>query len=123
MTPQRARNGWRDRRDAYRAVLALACLACVIAFSALVQTNEPARERRAATSQALADDEIYTGSILFMPYEGNDCRQHLLDNLSGRIWDNGVVACDGALAHSAGLQARQWSAARVDAIRGGFAKR
>lgn len=122
MNSQRQR-AWRDRRDGHRAVLAVACLMFVIAFSSFVRTGAPAGSHQPAPAQQADDDEIYTGSILFMPYQGNQCRQHLLDNLSGRVWDNGVVDCENAMARAAGPQTKTWSAARVDAIRDGFARR
>lgn len=116
-------NAWRDRRDFVQAGFAVACLIAVIAFSFLADTGARDASRQAAAPRAQTDDEIYTGSILFMPYMGNDCRQNLLDNLTGQIRENGVVACDLALSHSSAGQARTWSAARVDAIRDGFSKR
>ncbi|MGB7858009.1 MAG: hypothetical protein WBL48_19165, partial [Pseudolabrys sp.] len=31
----------------------------------------------------------YTGSIIIVPRRGEDCRQMMLDNRTGRMWDNG----------------------------------
>ena len=42
------------------------------------------------------DDEIYTGSILYMPDMGNVCRQLLFDNHNGQFTDNGYVDCERA---------------------------
>lgn len=114
-----------DRRDTARAVIAFACLAAVVAFTLFVDTGQSGVMRRAAKQQPAlpTEEEIYTGSILFMPYQGNDCRQSLLDNLTGQIRDNGVVPCDSALIDASSTQRRGWSAARVDAIRDGFARR
>lgn len=115
---------WLNRRDGERAVLALLCLVCAIAFAFFAQ-REPDRRTLAATNPASQttpdDDEIYTGSIVFVPMEGNDCHQNLIDNLTGRIRDNGIKPCDAALARS-GSVPRAWSAARIDAVRGGFWK-
>jgi len=112
---------WRDRSDIAQAVFALACLIAVIAFSFFADVRIASHQ--AGAPRVPTDDEIYTGSILFMPHIGNDCRQNLLDNLTGQIRENGVVACDAALASSNGGQTRTLSAARVEAIRDGFAKR
>ncbi|MES1155149.1 MAG: hypothetical protein ABUL48_01840 [Pseudorhodoplanes sp.] len=119
------RSAWLNRREKQRALLAFACLTAVIAFSAFVRNTPKSQGAADAAASAAVrpDDEIYTGSILFVPREGNDCRQNLLDNLSGRIWDNGVVPCDTALAKFTEKQGGRWSAARVDAIRDGFRKK
>src|ERR1700719_2772334 len=38
--------------------------------------------------------EIFTGSVLYMPQEGRNCRQMLFDNNTGRFTDNGSVDCE-----------------------------
>lgn len=115
------------RRDITQAALAVCCLVSVVAFSLFADTGSRHVSRQAKNQAAgqgpPTDEEIYTGSILFMPYVGNDCRQNLLDNITGQIRENGVVACDAAMSQTAAAQGRTWSAARVDAIRGGFARR
>ncbi len=122
MSAERSKAAWRDRYDAGRAILAFCCLGAVIAFSTLVDTRA-GRSRVVTAPAPPSDEEIYTGSILFVPYEGNVCRQNLLDNLTGQIRENGIVACDAALAQSTDKSGRNWSAARVDAIRDGFSRR
>ena len=127
MTETRAhgRFSWLKHRDHQQAFVAFAFLAGAIAFS-LFAHNDPKSSRLAGSETAQSpsnEAEIYTGSILFVPLEGDDCRQRLLDNITGRIWDNGVVSCDDALTKSARAQTGRWSAARVDAIRDGFMKK
>lgn len=39
------------------------------------------------------DDEIYTGSIVVVPPRGDQCWQMMLDNRTGRMWENGYVDC------------------------------
>jgi hypothetical protein len=113
-----------DRRDIAQVTLAFACLAAVVAFTLFVDTGRIGVTRQtAAPTHIPTEEEIYTGSILFMPYQGNDCRQSLLDNLTGQIRDNGIVPCDSAMIDAGNSQRRAWSAARVDAIRDGFARR
>ena len=51
---------------------------------------------RVAPKVGPSDDEIYTGSILFTPHEGNTCRQFLFDNRTGWLTDNGNVDCERA---------------------------
>jgi hypothetical protein len=63
-----------------------------------------------------SDDEIYTGSILFTPHEGNICRQFLFDNRTGRFTDNGKVDCERA----EGLGGIHYSTGRLWAISRGF---
>ena len=46
-----------------------------------------------STQQAQSDDEIYTGSIIIVPPRGNQCWQMMLDNRTGRMWENGYVDC------------------------------
>lgn len=69
---------------------------------------------------APGDDEVYTGSILYMPDEGQSCHQLLFDNLTGRFTDNGYVDCLHATYGSAGGTPMQMSAARVRVISNGF---
>jgi hypothetical protein len=69
------------------------------------------------------DDEIYTGSILYIPDEGANCRQILFDNRNGRFTDNGYVDCQSAEAQSGIGSPKQWSAARVRVISDGFRDR
>jgi hypothetical protein len=78
-------------------------------------------DRQMAANQPMNDDEIYTGSILFVPVDGDNCWQRLLDNQTGRLWDNGFVSCETAAPHSLISQPGRYSTAgRVDAIRKGF---
>ena len=56
-----------------------------------------------APPQAVADAELYTGSIVVVPSRGDRCWQMMLDNRTGRMWEGGYVDCDnvvGALAES-----------------------
>src|SRR3984957_16486983 len=66
--------------------------------------------------------EIYTGSVLYMPAEGRNCRQMLFDNNTGRFTDNGSVDCENAAYQGVdGNLPKQWSSDRrrdsVDGIR------
>ena len=65
--------------------------------------------------------EIYTGSVLYMPPEGRNCRQMLFDNNTGRFTDNGSVDCESAAYRGVdGNQPKQWSSARARVIADGF---
>lgn len=74
---------------------------------------------QAATTQV--DDELATGSIIFVPVLGNVCRKRLIDNSTWRIRDFGLIECRTALNPRA--QESGWSASRVDVIRHSFYKR
>lgn len=65
-------------------------------------------------------DEIYTGSILYIPDDGANCRQLLFDNRNGRFTDNGSVDCVEASYQSGIGSPKQWSAARAKVISNGF---
>ena len=80
-------------------------------------------QRQAAALLPSDDDEIYTGSILYMPDMGNVCRQLLFDNQNGQFTDNGYVDCERAAYRSRMDQPKRWSAARVRVISDGFRKR
>jgi hypothetical protein len=112
-------------RESLRAFFAGAFLAGVFALALFVsgvskpQQTAPAASRHSTEQE---DDELRTGAILFIPFQGNNCRQHMFDNISGRIWFFGYVDCESAISRYAGDGARRWSSARVDAIRDGFWK-
>jgi hypothetical protein len=41
-----------------------------------------------------ADNEVlYTGSVIVVPTEGEQCSQYLFDNRTGRMRDNGYIDC------------------------------
>jgi hypothetical protein len=73
-----------------------------------------------ARASMSGDDDVYTGSILYMPDRGNACRQILFDNRNGQSTDKGYVDCQLAFSHSIDNEPKQWSAARVRVISDGF---
>jgi hypothetical protein len=65
--------------------------------------------------------ETYTGSVLYMPQEGRNCRQMLFDNQTGLFTDNGSVDCDNAAYRGVdGNLSKQWSSNRARVIADGF---
>jgi hypothetical protein len=115
----------RGRNSVRQTTVVVIALGALLAFGWFA-TDEivAARQRAAAAAAALAagNDEIYTGSILYMPDDGRLCRQMLFDNHSGQLRDNGVVDCAGAAYHGSDDSAKQWSADRVRVIATGFRK-
>jgi len=79
-----------------------------------------ARQHTAAKRATSGDEDIYTGSILYMPDRGNGCRQIMFDNRNGQLTDNGYVDCEVAFSRSADEGPKKWSAARVRVISDGF---
>jgi hypothetical protein len=116
---------WLSRTE--RQVL-LACLSflAILAVSGLIRSElsdslRPTRPPQTAASQSATNNALYTGSILFVPREGDACWQRFLDNKTGRFWDNGPVSCEATAAESLMLQpGRYTSVGRLDAIRKGF---
>lgn len=70
-----------------------------------------------------SEDDLATGSIIFVPVLGNTCRKKLIDNATWRIRDDGLVDCRAAFAQGAHGNQLGWPATRVDIIRHGFYKR
>jgi hypothetical protein len=71
----------------------------------------------------LSGDDVYTGSILYMPSEGNVCRQFLFDNRTGQMQDNGAVDCEQALYTGGKDLPKKWSTARALVISESFRQR
>jgi hypothetical protein len=109
------------RSDFVRAVLACLILAGVFALATYMGSGDSQATRTASLRQAPGDDELTTGSIVFVPILGNRCRRRLIDNATWLMRDDGEVDCSTALTESTAGRTR-WSAARVDIIRRGFRK-
>jgi hypothetical protein len=111
---RRASGGWRQAWVviAFGITLALAALAG--------DEYVVLKRQAAAAANAPGDEEIYTGSILYMPDEGNVCRQLLFDNHDGHFADNGYVDCERAFYQGGPDAPKQWSAARLRVISNGF---
>src|SRR5688572_9687421 len=112
--------GWL-RRDDKNALLL--CAAAALAFLGgihVVLREAPLTKARMALAKQGVDD-LTTGSIVFLPIQGDRCRNRLIDNATWRIRDTGMVDCRTALSHSSARP--RWSAARADVIRDGFTKR
>jgi hypothetical protein len=102
-----------------RAVLACAILIAIV-FIAL---GFHARSGQPLRAPVTTDDDLTTGSIVFVPIRGNRCRSRLIDNATWRIRDNGYVDCRAALLQNADLPRVNWSTARTHAIQQGFVAR
>jgi len=115
-----------DRRRLFALVPVFAAIiaAGFLGAEQLVTAQRPATPAETAQSSikqaAMADDEIYTGSILFMPDDGKLCRQLLFDNRTGRVSDNGMVDCGRAYLQSLNGVLMQGSSVRARVISESF---
>jgi hypothetical protein len=110
-TKRRNRRSERTRRLA--AVFAVMVLLAAGLFAARDAKIEFTSAKSAPTP---SDDEIYTGSILFVPDDGKVCRRVLFDNRTGLLSDGGRVDCESAYYRSPNTPPAQMSVARTQAI-------
>jgi hypothetical protein len=125
-------------RDGFRQVAVVVAIGAVLIAGLVAAGDYVVEQRSPATIKAFVktargaakvasasgnDDGVYTGSILYLPYEGTNCRQILFDNRNGRLTDKGYVDCQNAEAQSGISSPKQWSAARVKVISDGFRDR
>jgi hypothetical protein len=136
MATRRRLKGRKGSRDGFRQAAVIVTVGLTLGASVFAAGDYVVRRQRApATIKAVVKaepngtqagtpyvggDEVYTGSILYFPDEGTNCRQLLFDNRSGRFTDNGVVDCQAAEAQSCISSPKLWSAARVRVISDGF---
>jgi hypothetical protein len=72
-------------------------------------------------TQAQIDDEIYTGSVIVVPPRGDKCWQMMLDNRTGRMWENGYVDCYSAVRELAeNKRSGAISSVRIQSISNAF---
>lgn len=89
-------------------------------------TQVAARERTLAlhTAAVATSAALGSGSVLFVPEYGNNCRRRWLDNKTGKLRDGGEVHCDEAVGWNATPPTREQNVERrMDAIRNGFQSR
>jgi hypothetical protein len=126
MNRRRRQKARPKKRDAVRQTLAVIAIGAVLGCSLFAGGEYiSARQKAAAaaaTMAAVSDDEIYTGSILYVPDQGRTCHQLLFDNRSGRFTDNGQVDCLNA-AYRSPSDPKLWSAARARVISTNFRDR
>ncbi len=80
------------------------------------------RHEAAAPQPSVSLTERYTGAIIIVPERGEDCRQMMLDNRTGRMWDNGPVNCYEAVSRSE-KERGGMSSLRINAIGKAFNRR
>ncbi len=111
-------------RSNLHEILTLSALGATLALGVVATDQYVVANRHAAAARAAAvaasDEEIYTGSILYMPDSSNICHQWMFDNHNGQFSDNGYVNCERAFYQDSPDSPKQWSAARVRVISSGF---
>lgn len=113
----------------YSAHLRAPCLAC-LRVALLIYSNDwhpsgwtALRQEATALKPPVSVTDQYTGSIIIVPTRGEDCRQMMLDNRTGRMWDNGVVNCYEAVSRPGRDQLGGMSSLRINAIGKAFNRR
>jgi hypothetical protein len=104
-------------------MIVLSAIAALVAAGFFATTHFEIVRVPVKPTKPLSDDEIYTGSILFVPSDGKICRQLFFDNRSGRMSDNGMVDCLRAYYQRASKVPTQWSSARARVISESFRRR
>lgn len=94
-------------------MIVLGLISAVVAAGLFAKNEIEITQSKARPVIAPNDDEIYTGSILFVPYDGRICRQVLFDNRTGRLNDNGFVDCESSYYQEQAEYPKQWPRARV----------
>ena len=123
--PPRAPAVSREARQTLVACLVLLVLFGLVALfgNGIVPANFAANPSAIAERSGTGDgdDDLRTGSILFVPDQGNVCRKRVIDNATWRIHDGGAVVCNEAVSWNANAAgSRNSPIARIEAIRDGF---
>jgi hypothetical protein len=101
-------------------LIAITVIAVIMAAGLFATQHFEMAQSSARQAKLPSDDEIYTGSILFVPNDGIICRQLFFDNRTGLVTDNGLVDCLHAYYQDATGVPIQWSAARAQVISESF---
>jgi hypothetical protein len=106
----------RNRRSERTRIAATAAVVAVLTAGFFAATKAKIELSAAKPIATPSDDEIYTGSILFVPDDGRVCRRFLFDNRNGRLSYGGLVDCESAYYRNRAISPAQMSVARTQAI-------
>lgn len=121
-----------QHREWQHALIAALAVAIVLGGSISVYAVHSRMARAEAQARALAlhnaaaetGEALGTGSVVFVPEYGHNCRRRWLDNRTGTLRDGGEIHCDEAVGlDAAGPSRAQKFERRMDAIRNGFQTR
>jgi hypothetical protein len=103
------------------AVLALAGLfATAFGIAADWRLSSLSNPAQTAAKTPPGDDNLSSGSMIFVPDVGDECRQSEIDNATWRVRSIGTVPCHEALAPK--FRGHSASPTRIDVIRDSFRK-
>jgi hypothetical protein len=104
-----------QRRSVRRSAIGLALTSVLLAAlgGSLFVTRE--KMGRSIEPQPAAAGQERPAATITLAKEGNRCRQLVLDNVTGRMSDNGLLPCDSALVGK--------TPTRIDSIRDSFKSR
>ena len=125
--PQISHRRW-FLRDIPRTYVLLVWLA--FGFAVLIYANDwhpsgwtTLRQQATVKPPPANKGEAYTGSIIFVPTRGDECKELMLDNRTGKMWDKGPVNCNEAVSRSDRDQRSGMSTLRMNAIGKAFNRR
>ena len=90
-------------RDLPHAYVVLFCAAVGVSLLLFLAIYSSPARRESAVKPQMSDVEIdrrYAGSIMVDPPRGDMCWERILDNRTGKMWDNGYVKCPEVSAPS-----------------------
>jgi hypothetical protein len=122
--PKFQRPSQRPRRASFgvlwQGIAAVAAFVLCVSLSVFGTYEFLARRAAVEAKTAVAQGQLYVGSILFYPETGNACHQLYFNNRDGEFADNGHVDCTRAVVEATKDAPKSWSAARTEVIRKGF---
>jgi len=111
-------------REILRAAIAGCGLVAIFAIALTMGTGWQMPSLRklvfADSRPSQGDDDLTTGSIVFMPIIGDKCRQNEIDNATWQVREIGTVPCKQALARKSHGQLVSGPLTRIDIIRESF---
>jgi hypothetical protein len=113
---RRPRQRTKRRTERTRRLAAVFAVMVLLAAGLFAARDAKIEFTSAKSAPTPSDDEIYTGSILFVPDDGKVCRRVLFDNRTGQLSDGGRVDCQSAYYRSPNAPPAQMSVARTQAI-------
>lgn len=124
--PSRSRTSAKSlrRREILRAAVAGFVLVGIfaVAFDLGAHWKMPSLGKiiHANAAPPQADDDLTTGSIVYVPDFGDKCRQSEIDNATWQVRQIGTVSCHQALAGKPASRSELRPRTRIDIIRESF---
>ena len=114
------------RSDVSRAVIVGGVIGGVFLAGYAIATSLGGASMRetafARSAPYTSDDDLTTGSIVFVPVLGNACRQNTIDNRTWQVRQVGTMPCKEAFAGTPNRRSVPSGPTRLDIIRESFRK-